>query len=793
MAHTHHLLDQAFEAIQQDVGSIPEPRTSLATRVVSGTPGHDSPRDIEPTDDVVVATLQTITRAYQERQPHLLGFLRGAKDRLCVVFDEAHHAPAPSYRKLLKALKADHAEMILLGLTATPTNSDERKAGWLKDLFPQGIIHQSKAGDLLADKILARPHFEKIPTTFEPDFDDREYLKWVDTYRDLPEDIIKSLAESRERNALIADQYVKNRERYGKTIIFAERWFQCEQIANFLKRDGVRADSIYSKVDASLPTPEARNARTADENRLVMERYKNGELDVLLNVKMLTEGTDVPLTQTVFLSRQTTSTILLTQMVGRALRGPRAGGTENAYIVSFEDSWKQKINWAGFEQLVERPFVDDATVLGKRPPVDMISIDLVRRLADQMDSGVNFAPTAFLSLMPVGWYRSEFQAVVEGTEDVETVRHLVMVFEGQEDGYRQFLANLAEVDLSPLNSEFATPTLAEPILAGAIERFFPDQDDEISRVDAKNLFHLARHLAQNEGESPRFFLFEERGGHDLDAVAKDYIDRDLGPRLIDGTLRVEFDRKDRYWKTLYPRYELFKTQYDACSNRLLRSVDPSLAADLGPDAAHVEIQAVDRPSDSPPTSELAEGHEPSNEVKNRVKSRDGFRCLCCGERDKRNLQVDHIEPWYSGGSHSLDNLQTLCRTCNDQKGIGGGNFRVHCARTLSAPSKFPPLLMPRGNMIGDREHWAQSLRRAVNFFYGAAAVDQIDFSSAGKSFQGWTIRLFGDNKPEWLLPYLSQTLEIIRFGAPKAGFQEPEGIRAIGPGGMESSDLSSDP
>ena len=68
---------------------------------------------------------------------------------------------------------------------------------------------------------------------------------------------------------------------------------------------------------------------------------------------MLTEGTDVPEAQTVFLTRQTTSRILLTQMVGRALRGPRFGGTPDAYIVSFIDDWKQRIHWATYDQLEE--------------------------------------------------------------------------------------------------------------------------------------------------------------------------------------------------------------------------------------------------------------------------------------------------------------------------------------------------------------------------------------------------------------------------------------------------------
>ena len=110
---------------------------------------------------------------------------------------------------------------------------------------------------------------------------------------------------------------------------------------------------------------------------------------------MLTEGTDVPDVQTVFLTRPTTSQILMTQMVGRALRGPGVGGTEKAYIVSFVDDWKHLINWASYEKLADG-FLADETVprYGKRPPLQLISIELVQRLARQMDSGAEYHGSA---------------------------------------------------------------------------------------------------------------------------------------------------------------------------------------------------------------------------------------------------------------------------------------------------------------------------------------------------------------------------------------------------------------
>lgn len=49
-----------------------------------------------------------------------------------------------------------------------------------------------------------------------------------------------------------------------------------------------------------------------------------------------------------------------------------------------------------------------------------------------------------------------------------------------------------------------------------------------------------------------------------------------------------------------------------------------------------------------------------------VFKRDGYRCVACGSDE--DLTVDHIFPWSKGGSDELDNLQTLCGTCNSSKG-----------------------------------------------------------------------------------------------------------------------------
>ncbi|MDQ3813062.1 MAG: DEAD/DEAH box helicase family protein, partial [Armatimonadota bacterium] len=172
LAHTHHLLEQAYDSFAPrdkakekvaglEVGLIAEPTTSLNIRVVSGTPGHFPVHTIKASDDVVIITLQTLTQAYKLKHPSLTNFLKAAGDKLLVVFDEAHHSPAPSYRDLIIQLRKSHSQMYLLGLTATPTYTDETKKGWLKKLFPQGILYQVSAQNLMGAGILAKPISEE--------------------------------------------------------------------------------------------------------------------------------------------------------------------------------------------------------------------------------------------------------------------------------------------------------------------------------------------------------------------------------------------------------------------------------------------------------------------------------------------------------------------------------------------------------------------------------------------------------------------------------------------------------
>ena len=242
LANSYYLLDQAFGELFHCARWIPEPRQTLNIRLVSSNPSHDSPSSILLTDDVVIMTTPTAIKNLNSSAEDRSGNAvttefrkwveEGNRSGLFVVLDEAHHAPAHGCRHLL--IGTDEAQpgirtivqsANLLGLTATPSYSDESRRGWLGKIFEAGIIYQADKTKLTASGILSRPNYIPRPTGRELYVPDDLYNRLVREHKDLPEDIIEKLASDSRRNDFIVQEYVQNKDHYGKTLIFADRWF----------------------------------------------------------------------------------------------------------------------------------------------------------------------------------------------------------------------------------------------------------------------------------------------------------------------------------------------------------------------------------------------------------------------------------------------------------------------------------------------------------------------------------------------------------------------------------------
>src|SRR5690606_37855052 len=126
------------------------------------------------------------------------------------------------------------------------------------------------------------------------------------------------------------------------------------------------------------------------------------------NVQIMTAGVEVPGAQSVLLTRRTQSEILFRQMDGRALRGPKADGTAEAFLVAFEDQWNQYRHWEHPFELVpdivdaEEPEASEATQLTDSV-MEHLPWDLIRSVAAAMRRTPSELKADAFEAIPHGW------------------------------------------------------------------------------------------------------------------------------------------------------------------------------------------------------------------------------------------------------------------------------------------------------------------------------------------------------------------------------------------------------
>ena len=385
------------------------------------------------------------------------GFIAELKDNspggLFIVLDEAHHAPAPRTYDLLKKLKKWGCQ--LFGLTATPVRSDQDDEKRLSALFDQSIIYQIGRRELTECGILAAPCFETVKTNvnLEKDFTAEDY-KYLERFGELGPNVLARLAKNAGRNQLIVDHYVKNTTLFGPTIVFAADTLHAQTLASEFQKQGIDADYVdYSRANAQ---------------EIIIRYQEKKKPDVLVNVEMLTEGFDAPHTRTVFIARPTRSEALLTQMVGRALRGKQSNGNEIAYLVTFLDTWEQ---FDVFEAnyVLEDPIDSTPEAVGVSDTQRvLIPLELVREAYRLLQSNIRGQFVGVFQCLPHSWYTWE-----EIFED-DSQRRTVMVFDNQHEQLTALLATFPD-------SESVPSDVTEDLARDLLRRYFADIPDPLPR------------------------------------------------------------------------------------------------------------------------------------------------------------------------------------------------------------------------------------------------------------------------------------------------------------------------
>ena len=465
IAHRQMLLDQAAESFQKYAYAEVIPHiSSFRFRVISGASSHDRTSDIRPDDNLLIVSKDSIGRNLDRLDRWLAG-----EQELYLIVDEAHHSTAKTYRKVIDYVRSKVSSVKLIGLTATPFRTAEDEQGLLAKIYSDDIAYQIGLKELISRQILSKPIFEAYYTDEEYGdslgLDAWESIQHLDV---LPDDIAEQIAVSAARNKLIVDTYRAKRKQYGQTIVFAVNVIHAIQLSALFNKAKIKADFIVSDVKDSITGVTISRA----ENERKLEAYREGRLQVLINVNILTEGVDLPQTKAVFLARPTVSSILMTQMVGRALRGTAAGGTSEAYIVSFVDNWNEHIAWVNPESLFNGSNeFEDTPAERARHILRTIAISKIEEFASVLDDAVDTSAlekVPFVQRIPLGMYA--FTYLEENGMDLS---YQVMVYNSTAEAYRNLMDALPSLFKSyHVTEEYPTGRMLEMMEQQCRDSFF---------------------------------------------------------------------------------------------------------------------------------------------------------------------------------------------------------------------------------------------------------------------------------------------------------------------------------
>jgi DNA repair protein RadD len=285
----------------------------------------------DPTEQgVIIASIQKLDSMCRREDATLSALVNRV---LVVVVDEAHHAIAPGYSRVFRALgigsKTNESERPLLGLTATPYRGSDVENAQLIRRFQGNLIAPNWAdpmGRLRDDGILAVMTTTVLKTNLTYQLTTKEQGH-VQQFHDLPESALSRIGSDHDRNKLILKHMLD----------FAPDWpvlfFGCSvnharAIALLLRRRGRSAAVVTSETPRSL-------------RRGWIDEFRSGELQYLCNYGVLTTGFDAPKVRVVVVARPTASVLLYEQMVGRGMRGPANGGKQECLVVDLVDAIPQ--------------------------------------------------------------------------------------------------------------------------------------------------------------------------------------------------------------------------------------------------------------------------------------------------------------------------------------------------------------------------------------------------------------------------------------------------------------------
>jgi superfamily II DNA or RNA helicase len=214
-----------------------------------------------------------------------------------LVIDEAHHAIAESYRRIIDRSLQRNPSARIFGVTATPNRGDKKG---LREVF-DNVADQIRISELIASGHLV------MPRTFVIDVGVQDALKKV---RRVASDFDMGAVDAIMNKSPVTDAVIANwKEKAGnrQTVVFCSTVDHARNVAAAFNAESVSAALVHGDMSDA-------------DRKAALAAYDRGEIQVITNVAVLTEGWDHPPTSCVVLLRPSSYKSTMIQMVGRGLR-----------------------------------------------------------------------------------------------------------------------------------------------------------------------------------------------------------------------------------------------------------------------------------------------------------------------------------------------------------------------------------------------------------------------------------------------------------------------------------------
>lgn len=263
--------------------------------------------------DVISASVQTLGRRDSQRIKKL-----NPQHFKAVIFDEVHHASESNstYQNILNHFGCLHPDshIMLSGWSATVKRSDGKGLDHAFDeiVYHKGLLEAIDEGWLVpikAKRVLTDVDISSVSTRMG-DFAIGE---------------LESQVNITERNQLIYDAWKENAADRTGTMIFCVDVQHVKDVCQTFINNGTHAEFVVGT------TPR-------EERKKTIQKFKDGELNVIVNHGVFTEGTNLPRMDTIVMARPTRSPVLYQQIAGRALR--LYEGKTHALIIDVVDTCK---------------------------------------------------------------------------------------------------------------------------------------------------------------------------------------------------------------------------------------------------------------------------------------------------------------------------------------------------------------------------------------------------------------------------------------------------------------------